>query len=84
MAEHGRLLRKKTDDVLFLYDGDQAGNDGALSAGRILTEKGINTLVGELPSGQDPAEIIHSQGIDAFKKSIKISTYKRLEMRDIL
>ncbi|MGY3386773.1 DNA primase [Paenibacillus polymyxa] len=77
---HARLLRKKTSSAVVLYDGDPRGQEGALSTGAILNEKEFNVSVGELPNGQDPAQMIHEQGIEAFREGLKIVTYRQFEM----
>lgn len=69
---HARLLKKKgVERVAILYDGDKAGQKGALEAGELLEAVGIQVTVVELPEGQDVAKLLNDGGLD------KLNTYSR-------
>ncbi|MCY9540492.1 CHC2 zinc finger domain-containing protein [Paenibacillus alvei] len=84
-VDHGKLLRKKgIEKALVIYDGDSAGRDGMLSVGKILQSEGIDTWIGELPDGTDPAELLYTEGLDGFKNSIDGKPFRLYELKYIL
>jgi len=69
---HARQLKRKgVDKVLIIFDGDEAGREGALKTGQMLVDEGIRVWVGELPDGMDPARMLQEQGREAFLASLK-------------
>lgn len=48
------LLRRMTDRIMLLYDGDQAGISAAKRAISLLLESSIRPLIVLLPEGEDP------------------------------
>lgn len=64
--EHVRLLKRYTDKVALVFDGDEAGV--------AAMDRGLDVLVGEdmdltvaiLPGGEDPADAVTRRGGDAF------------------
>lgn len=63
----GLLVKKGVKRVAIMYDGDQAGKQGALNAGELLTEAGIDVHIVELPEKEDTASLIASGGLEAIK-----------------
>ena len=56
--EHLRLLKRYSDRVVFLYDGDDAGRAAALRGARIAIDSGeMETYVILLPPGRDPFDL---------------------------
>ena len=49
-----RLIRKFTDNVTIIYDGDGAGIKAALRGIDLVLKEGLNVKVVLLPDGQDP------------------------------
>ncbi|MFM9280862.1 CHC2 zinc finger domain-containing protein [Paenibacillus jiagnxiensis] len=79
-GKHARMIHNKTDKAVLLFDGDQAGREGALAAGRMLVDTGVQTWVGELPEGEDPAQMISEKGLDHFKSFLTGKSYEQFEM----
>ena len=52
--EQIRLIRKFTENITILYDGDKAGLNAALRAIGLILKEGMNPRVVFLPDGDDP------------------------------
>ena len=63
---HASLLKRYTEEVLLLYDSDEAGIRAALRAIPILREAGVNAKVVSLKPYKDPDEFIKNMGAEAF------------------
>ncbi len=66
--EHARLLKRYTQNVIVLFDPDEAGLKAALRGALILTEEGLFVKVASLPDGLDPDEYIIKYGKENFEK----------------
>ena len=66
--EHARLLKRYTQNVVVLFDPDEAGIKAALRGGLILIERGLFVKVAALPDGLDPDEYIAKYGKDKFEE----------------
>ncbi len=64
---HCSLLKRYTDQVLLIYDSDQAGVNAALRAIPMLREAGIRSKVVHLEPHKDPDEFIKAEGAEAFQ-----------------
>ncbi len=64
------LLKRFADEVLLLYDSDEAGIKAALRAIPILKEAGLPAKVVRLKPYKDPDEFIKAQGKEAFQKRL--------------
>ncbi|MBI3142682.1 MAG: DNA primase [Bacteroidetes bacterium] len=51
---HLRLVRRYTDNICFVFDGDKAGIKAALRAIDLALEEGFNVKALALPQGEDP------------------------------
>lgn len=56
-----RLLKKYTDNVTIIMDGDEAGINAMRRAIPILTSAGLNVKIALLPTGEDPDSFIRKQ-----------------------
>lgn len=56
--EHARTLKRFADDVILLYDSDEAGTNAALRAIPVLVKNGFHVKVTQVPDGKDPDEFI--------------------------
>ena len=63
---HASLVKRYTQEVLLLYDSDEAGVKAALRAIPILREAGVNSRVVNLRPHKDPDEFIKAEGAEAF------------------
>ena len=68
---HASLLKRYTQEVLLLYDSDDAGVRAALRAIPILREAGITSRVVSLKPYKDPDEFIKALGGEEFEKRLK-------------
>ncbi len=74
--EQARLLSRYTKRVILSYDSDEAGQNAANKALRLLEEVGLEVKVLKIPDAKDPDEYIHKFGAHAFKKVIEASESK--------
>lgn len=66
--EHARTLKRFADDIILLYDSDEAGTNAALRAIPVLVKNGFRVKVTQVPDGKDPDEFIKANGAAAFAK----------------
>ena len=67
---HDSLLKRYTQEVLLLYDSDEAGVRAALRGIPILREAGVNSRVVNLHPYKDPDEFIKNMGPEAFEERL--------------
>lgn len=60
-AEHLTQLKRLCDEVVILFDGDDAGRKGAERALSLFLEFKLPARVAELPEGQDPDTAVRSK-----------------------
>ena len=65
--EQARLCKRYTGSVLISYDGDFAGQKGAIRGLEILREEQLNVRVVPLPEGLDPDDVIKKRGHDGYQ-----------------
>ncbi|MFA6863898.1 MAG: DNA primase [Dysgonamonadaceae bacterium] len=65
-----RLIRRFTQNMTVLYDGDDAGITAALRGIDLLLEEGMNVKVVLLPKGEDPDSFARKQNAESFNKFI--------------
>ncbi len=60
---HGqiRLIKRFTQNITIIYDGDAAGIKAALKGIDLVLEQGMNVRVVLLPNGEDPDSFVKSQ-----------------------
>jgi DNA primase len=66
--EHGKLIKRFVEDVLLLFDSDQAGIKAAKKAADIMLESGLNVKMLLFPAKEDPDSFLRKHGREAFKK----------------
>jgi DNA primase len=57
--------------VYLALDADRAGQDAMLRAARAAKEKQLDLLVVDMPDGKDPAELVATEGADAFRERLE-------------
>ncbi len=69
---HGqiRLIRRFSNNITVLYDGDTAGINAALRGIDLLLEEGMNVKVVLLPNGEDPDSFARKQNAESFSRYI--------------
>ena len=70
-AEHGKLLRRHTDQVTVVYDGDDAGRNAAFRALRPLLRAGIRPKIALLEGGVDPDSMVRDLGPAALESALE-------------
>lgn len=73
-----KLIKRHTENVVVLYDGDAAGIKASLRGIDMLLEQGLNVRVVLFPDGEDPDSYAQKMGSDAF------STYLKNEVKDFI
>lgn len=63
--EQGRLIRRFTQDVVVLFDGDAAGRKATAACREPSQKVGLSARVAMLPLGTDPDEFVRKQGATA-------------------
>ncbi|MEQ8704702.1 MAG: DNA primase [Phaeodactylibacter sp.] len=64
------LIKRYTENIKILYDGDKAGVKAALRGLGLALEQGMNVKIVLLPEGEDPDSYVQSVGTDAFRNFI--------------
>ena len=67
---HASLLKRYTQEVLLLYDSDEAGIRAALRGIPILRDAGVSSRVVNLKPNKDPDEFIKNMGAEAFEERL--------------
>lgn len=68
------LIKRYADEVLLLYDSDEAGVKAALRAIPILKGAGLPSRVVRLNPYKDPDEFVKARGAEAFQKRLDEGT----------
>ena len=66
--DHARIFSKYTKKVIISYDSDEAGQNAANKAMRILGEVGMDVRVLKMNGAKDPDEYIRKFGADRFRQ----------------
>ena len=68
--DQARLAKRYADSVYISYDGDFAGQKGAIRGLEILRDEQLNVRVVPLPEGLDPDDVIKKQGSEGYQKCL--------------
>jgi DNA primase len=68
--DHVRLLGRYTQNIVALFDGDEAGRKAAARSFEIFVETGLLGRAAFLPAGEDPDTFVHGHGPEALEKII--------------
>lgn len=71
--DHARVFSKYTQKVIISYDSDEAGQNAANKAMRMLGEVGMDVRVLKLSGAKDPDEYIVKFGADRFRRTLEES-----------
>ena len=69
-VEQIRLIRKFTNNVIIIYDGDAAGIKAALRGIGLVLKEGLNVKVVLLPDGQDPDDFARKHTLEQVQDHI--------------
>jgi DNA primase len=67
-----RLLHRFTQNIVLLYDGDEAGIHAAMRGTDMLLQEGMNIKVLLLPDGDDPDSFARKHTAQQFKEYIEL------------
>ncbi|KPK00099.1 MAG: hypothetical protein AMK71_08740 [Nitrospira bacterium SG8_35_4] len=66
--EHGKLVKRFTENVVLAFDSDAAGIKAAKSASNILLESDLNVKILQIPANEDPDSFLRKRGKEEFEK----------------
>ena len=66
-----RLIKKYTNNLSIIYDGDAAGIKAALRGLDLAIEEGLNVQMVLIPDKEDPDSYVKKVGADAFREFVK-------------
>jgi len=69
--QQAKLMKRSTETVILMYDGDEAGQRETLRALAILREENLDSMVVPLPPGNDPDDLVRKQGKEEFLNFIQ-------------
>jgi len=64
--DHARLLKRYTETVILVFDGDEAGRNASNRGGIVLLNGGVKVKVIPLPQGNDPDSFIRGKSGEGF------------------
>lgn len=67
-----RLIRKYTNNLTIIYDGDAAGIKAALRGLDLAIEEGLNVQLVLVPDKEDPDSYVKKVGAEAFRDFVQI------------
>lgn len=65
------LLRRYCDEIILLFDSDQAGEAAAERAIRVALPRCVKVRLARIPEGKDPSDYLSSAGGEAFSDVLK-------------
>ena len=69
-SEHGAQIRRRTKEVVLVFDGDHAGQQATEKALAVLLPHGLRVRAALIPGGADPDDFLNAQGADALRKLV--------------
>ena len=69
-AEHGAQIRRRTREVVLVFDGDAAGQQATEKALAVLLPHGLRVRAAFIPGGEDPDDYLNRQGAEALRKLV--------------
>jgi DNA primase len=68
-----RLVKRMTQNITMLYDGDAAGIKAALRGTDMILEEGMNVRIVLLPDAEDPDSFVKKVGGEAFLDFVRMN-----------
>ncbi len=69
--EQGRLLLRFTNEIVMVYDNDNAGKKAAVRAASLLRPLNVTVKIADLEGAKDPDEFINKYGLNSFLEKIR-------------
>ncbi|MCX7570840.1 DNA primase [Tumebacillus sp. DT12] len=83
-----RLLQRNVQEIVMMFDGDEAGQKAALRSLDVVKESGseVKARVATIPDGMDPDEFLGTYGKEAFTRVVldnasSTTTFRMLALR---
>lgn len=73
-ADQIRLVRRLTNNITLLFDGDAAGVRAALRGVDLILEQGMNVRICTFPEGEDPDSFARANTLDQLKDYLSANT----------
>jgi len=68
--QHARILKRYADEVVLMFDSDEAGQKAAVRSAEPLWDLGFTLRVALLPAGHDPDSFVKKFGSDKLRELI--------------
>jgi DNA primase len=69
-GEHVRILRRYADEVVLVFDSDEAGRRAADRGLELFLAEDVRVYVTALPEGKDPFDVCRDEGAEAFERCL--------------
>ena len=69
--QQAEKLRRLTEKVILMYDGDKAGHAATIKGLKTLLAADLEVYIAQIPEGSDPDSVIQNQGPEALGEIIK-------------
>lgn len=69
-SEHGEQLRRRTREVVLVFDGDRAGQAATEKALSVLLPHGLRVRAALISGGRDPHDVLEQDGADALRRLV--------------
>ena len=77
------MIKRFTENITILYDGDEAGIKASFRGIDMILEEGMNVKVVMLPAGEDPdsyaSHTVHQNSSNSSRSMKKISSLSKLK-----
>ncbi|MBR5626975.1 MAG: toprim domain-containing protein [Thermoguttaceae bacterium] len=78
-AEHIHILKRFTDKMYLVLDGDEAGQKRTREVLEFFVAQGVDLSILTLPDNKDPCEFLLANGADALEQSLKENAVDALD-----
>jgi len=79
-----RLIRRFTNNITIIYDGDEAGIKASLRGIDLVLKEGMNVKVLLLPDGEDPDSFAKKTGANGFQEYLNKNETDFIEFKSLL
>ncbi len=69
--QHAELLKRYTDHIVVVFDGDKAGLAASKRSMSALLSNGFEAKIVRVPQGQDPDSFVREKGANAFEMLVQ-------------
>ena len=68
--QHARILKRYAEEVVLMYDADEAGQNAIVRSAEPLWEAGLAIRAAVIPTGHDPDSFIKAEGAEKLRQLI--------------